>query len=367
MVDPASLNPIYGSDPARTNYLVPDRMRQLRIITIGSNPQSSGLSSNLQPGQLNPKLIAGKAYLSTQMLASAGFANLTLTGGDGVVFQGNVTLRMPQSISLSTAVLADTKVTGQATIIAPYVLLNATGGSNSLAGNLNGGTVYGPAPLGPKDSSSFYRASLTIDADLIDLEATQYNVGSQAGSGTPNTATLQFGASVSYTVANGSTAQVNYATFPQITLVSRGDIRFLAGSTVGGTLSAPGNLSLIAAQIYPTTGANWTVEAGQNQSIAPNYTPGTSITIGRVSAQTPAVPDSVFGELTFQAATINQGGIVRAPLGDLNFQEESIPGPNGQIISSNSGLNFLPGSITSASANGLPCNMAVRPMDRFIP
>jgi hypothetical protein len=245
MVNPSTLNPIYGSDPARTNFLVPDRMRHLRIITIGSYPQSSGLSLNLQPGQLDPKLIAGKAYLSTQMLSSAGFANLTLTGGDGVVFQGNVTLRMPESISLSAAILADTKVTGQASVIAPYVLLNAIGGSNSLAGSLgNGtsqGTVYGPAPLGPKDSSSFYRASLTVDADLIDLESTSYTLGSQqpGGQTAPGSAAIQFGASVSYTVANGSTAQVNYATFPQITLVSQGDIRFLAGSTGGGSLSAP--------------------------------------------------------------------------------------------------------------------------------
>jgi len=250
MVDSVSLNPIYGSDPARTNYLVPDRMRQLRIITIGSNPQSSGLSLNLRPSQLNPKLIAGKAYLSTQMLASAGFANLTLTGGDGVVFQGNVTLRMPESISLSAAVLADTKVTGHARIIAPYVLLNGIGGSNSLAGSLGAGTalgtVYGPAPLGPKDSSSFYRASLTVEADLIDLKSTQYTLGSQSPGSNSGTMTgvIQFGASVSYTVANGSIAQVNYATFPQITLVSQGDIRFLAGSDGGGTQSLPGTLSV---------------------------------------------------------------------------------------------------------------------------
>ncbi|MBV8274011.1 MAG: filamentous hemagglutinin N-terminal domain-containing protein, partial [Verrucomicrobia bacterium] len=360
MIDPATLNPIYGSDPARTNYLVPDRMRQLRIITVGSDPQSSGLSANLQPGELDPKLIAGKAYVSTQMLVSAGFANLTLTGGDGVVFQGNVTLRMPESINLSAAVLADTKVKGQVSIFAPYVLLNAIGGGNSLAGSLASGlgTVYGTAPLGPKHSSSFYRASLTVDADLIDLESTQFNEGSQlqAFSDTPETAVLQFGASVSYTVANGSTATVNYPTFPQITLVSQGDIRFLAGSTGAGTLSAPGNLTLIAAQIYPTTGAAWLVEAGAGQFPPPNqsyYVPNTSITIGRINAQTPVVPDSLFGELTFQAATINQGGVIRAPLGDLTFQEGLILEPNGQTISSNSGLNFLPGSITSVSANGL--------------
>ncbi len=353
MVDPGSLNPIYLSDPARTNYLVPDRMRQLRIITIGSNPQNLGLSLNLQPGQLNRQLIAGKAYLSTQMLASAGFANLTLTGGDGVVFQGNVTLKMPESISLSSAILADTKVTGQGRIIAPYVLLNAIGGGNSLAEDPTKLTLYGSAPLGPKGASSFYTASLTIDADLIDLEVTQSTIGSQQGGGaSAGISAIQFGASVSYTVANGSITQVNYATFPQITLVSQGDIRFLAGSTGGGTLSAPGNLSLIAAQIYPITGANWTVQAGPTAN-GSQYLPGTSLTIGRISAQTPAVPESVFGELTFKAVTINQGGVIRAPLGDLSFQEEPIPGPNGQSISSTSGLNFLPGSVTSVSANGL--------------
>lgn len=360
MVDPASVNPIYGSDPARTNYLVPDRMRHLRIITIGSNPQSSGLGANLQPGELDPKLIAGRAYLSTQTLASAGFANLTLVGGDGVVFRGDVTLKMPESINLSAAILGDTRVTGQVRILAPYVLLNAIGGGNSLAGNLGSGTllgtVYGPASLGPKDSSSFYSASLTVDANLIDLESTQYILGAQVGGNTPTpqVSILQFGASVSYTVANGSTAQVNYATFPQITLVSQGDIRFLTGSTGGGTLSAPGNLALVAAQIYPTTGANWIIEAGQDPVPNQNYyAQGTSITIARVNAETPSVPDSVFGELVFQAATINQGGVIRAPFGDLTFQEESILEPNGQTVSSNSGLNFLPGSITSVSANGL--------------
>src|SRR3546814_3461389 len=54
------------------------------------------------------------------------------------------------------------------------------------------------------------------------------------------------------------------------------------------------------------------------------------------------MPHAVFGALTLSAAVIEQGGVVRAPLGNL-------------IVGSDSTLRteFLPGSETSVSGNGI--------------
>ncbi|HSI59102.1 MAG TPA: filamentous hemagglutinin N-terminal domain-containing protein, partial [Ideonella sp.] len=120
----------------------------------------------------------------------------------------------------------------------------------------------------------------------------------------------------------------------QIALVSAGDMRLQGSATVQGggayegSLTTPAELSLSAAQIYPATDTRFTFNAD-----------GADVTIsgGQPAA---AKPLSAGGSLVVHAATITQGGVIRAPMGhlELNASEE---------------LRLLAGSETSVSAAGL--------------
>nr|WP_144033889.1 filamentous haemagglutinin family protein [Sphingomonas laterariae] len=106
-------------------------------------------------------------------------------------------------------------------------------------------------------------------------------------------------------------------------------------------------MTLTAAQIYPTTHARGEVLAGV---IGPNqFDPDRWLRI-RGNGATPAMPYSVFGELYLRASTIDQGGIVRAPLGRI------VLGPTPNMNFNNDALHEVvlrAGSLTSTSAGGL--------------
>ena len=64
------------------------------------------------------------------------------------------------------------------------------------------------------------------------------------------------------------------------------------------------------------------------------------LTLRRTAGTQPQAPDSVFGSISFAGARIEQGGVVRAPLGRIVFDNDL--GPAGVV-------RFLPGSLTSVS------------------
>ncbi|WP_208227044.1 hypothetical protein [Brenneria izadpanahii] len=135
--------------------------------------------------------------------------------------------------------------------------------------------------------------------------------------------------------------------FADMQLVSSGDLRFLAATQANGTqLYVPGDLTLAAAQIYPATGATATVYAGWRGD-GVDYDPDRRLTLMRTTGETPAVPYSVFGSLTLGAAIINQGGVLRAPLGALNLGVSRGASRSTKIV------NLLADSLTSVSAAGL--------------
>ena len=114
-------------------------------------------------------------------------------------------------------------------------------------------------------------------------------------------------------------------------------------------LSVPGDLFLSAAQIYPATGAAAQIVAGQASDGSGHslFDPGSRITIARSTGAAPDAPYSVFGRLRLGADIIEQGGVLRAPLGLIEL------GIDGNEKGATSLLKLLPGSITSSSARGL--------------
>ncbi len=103
------------------------------------------------------------------------------------------------------------------------------------------------------------------------------------------------------------------------------------------------------------SGAVATIKVGLRPD-EPNaaYDPNALLTIRRNDDETPAVPASVFGDLVLIAANIDQGGVLRAPLGRIWFNNTQINN-RGPLIPapSNARITFRSGSITSASAAGL--------------
>ena len=98
-----------------------------------------------------------------------------------------------------------------------------------------------------------------------------------------------------------------------------------AAKTLIGGLSTKANLTLNASQIYPSSATQFTFDSSQLTILGHN---------------TDVTPLSANGALTFNAATINQEGILKAPLGSI-------------ALNADNSLVFGGNSYTSVSAEGL--------------
>jgi filamentous hemagglutinin family protein len=316
MLSVTMASPIYFPTSTTTNALLLPRM-----ITISQAAAPSALPADLQAGQADAGMTVGQAQFSADALNAGGFDNLVLTASDVILFNGDVDLHTGQSITLSQGAISDSSTAGHVTISAPVVTFGGrTGvvpGDSNLFPLLSGGGVLQPST-----------GTLTVQANLIGIK-------DGVGIGIAGT-DIQIG---------GSTIAYDFAGFGDVNFVSQGDIRFL-GSTItplstGGPseagLSTAQNLSLTAAQVFPISGTRASVGAGEVLDIA------------RINDLDPALPDSVFGSISLGAPVVNQGGIVRAPLGTISIGGSVTNGTTTDDIV----INLLPGSITSVSANGL--------------
>ncbi|WP_390343082.1 filamentous hemagglutinin family protein [Variovorax boronicumulans] len=135
--------------------------------------------------------------------------------------------------------------------------------------------------------------------------------------------------------------------FDRTLLRSSGDLRF----SNNARFYVPGDLTLAAAQIYPATGDSGLVQVGQRNVIdkwgtrQAEMDMNRRLVIERVG-DTPAMPQSAFGSLTFHAAHIEQRGVLRAPLGGIAL---------GSVFgdTATSTVQLHAGSLTSVSADGL--------------
>ncbi|WP_157128687.1 filamentous haemagglutinin family protein [Cupriavidus sp. USMAA2-4] len=300
-----------------------------REIVLGQAQRASGLSSTLAPGAADPALAYGKAYLGVDKIEAGGFDNLSLLANGLLTFDGDVSLKLGQSLQLRQRVIGLAETSGADARIdlqAPYVLV---GGVTSVGGErlfpvVNGGV-----------SKSSTLARFGVRAGLIDVRDG-----------------VSFGVQETLALA-GTSQSVDRRGFDLVALDSQGDIRFVAGSTnvVGATggintsLVTAGDLALTAAQVYPTTGANARALAGYTGSNS--YADGRTLTVARNGADDPGAPLSLFGALILAAPHVEQGGIVRAPLGSLQL------GTDGYGNARTESVRLLPGGITSVSAAGL--------------
>jgi filamentous hemagglutinin family protein len=298
--------PIY---PTSTVGTLPSQAQARGVMTVVQSAPVSALPPDLQAGVNAAGLAFGRTVVSADAIKAGGFDTLSLSSANTLLFSGDVSLSLGQSLTLTTGGIDSGILVfgappagplgGKVTLNAPYVRLAAPPIPNT--DNSNVPTVS------PNIATASSISSFTVNADQIDL------IG-----------------------ANGLSSA-----YKSVTLNSQGDIRFLAAPANLGNVSRlgiAGDLYLNAAQIYPATGAVASMTAD-------------TVSIARsTDAADPALPMSVFGSLAIHGRTIAQGGVVRAPLGLL------VLGDNGGGMTSNSGgqtLDLLPGSITSVSAAGL--------------
>ena len=326
---------------------VDDAVRAPRELIVSRFQGDSGLAADLQAGDADPALRYGVARLGADRVVAGGFDHLALLSNGLISFDGDLDLSLGQSLRLTAGALALAPSAATATanttttsvkLSAPYIRLAGTGRRQTddhlmpspINGSGNLGT--GGGKLGVPVAND--QASLSLNAALIDI-----------------TNAIGFGANGSIVQNVADDLVVQRDAFGTLALRSTGDIRMRTGAA----LYTPGNLTLAGAQIYPVSGATGKVEVGQRNivnewgQLAREFDPARSLTIERVGekgAALPAMPYSVFGTLELSAATVNQGGVLRAPLGKITVGQHTSGAVTGHV-------NLLPGSVTSVSANGL--------------
>jgi filamentous hemagglutinin family protein len=327
-------SPEVRTSPGAPGYaLVENGARGHRDLVIGGLQGPSDLPAVLAPGAADAALVYGHGRLGVDTLAQGGFDTLALFTAGSISLEDNASLRLGQSLSIYGALVlaAGARSDARITLEAPYVRL--AGITQSSSQDVTRGRI------GVVDTGGWLpsKAQLEVRAGLIDVRS-QYVMSSihgrvplspAAGEPTPPTGPL-----------------IERLGFDQLTLVSEGDLRFLAdkppsanGAPVTG-LSTPGDLTLRAAQIYPATGVSASIYAGRQQN--GSYAPDRVLRIEGNGQAAPAVPYAVFGRLVLGAAVIEQGGVLRVPLGNLLIGDQNT-----------TRVDFLPGSLGSVSGNGL--------------
>jgi filamentous hemagglutinin family protein len=247
--------------------------------------------------------------LALAPLRAGGFDRLALSGEDAIQFNGPiVNAGFKRGVTLDSQQLS----------VANGTTVNISGAAVALSNSY--GQRY------ENDSQT---------GTVLDNTFPSLPIATTAGTGTLNVHASTLDLIGSLTV-NGAS---------QIDLVSSGDTR-LTGRVVGipssetgaaliGGLTTLGDLTMQAAQIYPTTRSSFTINVADDKG---NLVPGGSVNILGQPGQHDAVL-SAGASLTINADTITQGGSVQVPLGTLALNGAST-------------LDLTPGSTTSTSGNG---------------
>ncbi|BBN54805.1 hypothetical protein TRE132_29300 [Pseudomonas chlororaphis subsp. aurantiaca] len=302
------------------------RVRQAREMAVGQVSADSLLPSGAGPEAVQDTLAYGHARLGLDKVQAGGFDNLSLLSNGLISFDGALSLSLGQSLQLYAGALAlsDSAAAGsRVQLAAPYIRLAGVGAVDAPDRSIR------PTVQGGVSTQAATGSLLVTAGNVLDVRD-GVSIGAHG------------------TTASGLSQAIDRRAFDDTQLISQGDMRFLA-STIdlrNTNLSTQADLRLAAAQIYPATGSVAQVLAGYRGN-GLDYDPDRTLSIGRTGSVDPAQPYSVFGKLTLGAAVIEQGGVLRAPLGNISLGTEQ------GILRYTKQLSLLPGSLTSVSAAGL--------------
>ncbi|WP_438852251.1 filamentous haemagglutinin family protein [Brevundimonas nasdae] len=349
--------PALGSPGRET----PDYMRQLRSIYLDETHAAS-LRADIRfgdcitgcwtPGQTTADAelsnegvanVVGQARLGVDQIKKGGFGSLTLATDDVILLNGAIDLNLSRNLTL-TGSIANLDADVDARLSAAYVRLAGAGrmlGNELVQRDTGAMALFKRPDIGAGD--------LTITGGLVDIGSAQFGVNGSVG------------------LSGGRAREYEYAAPKLVNIVSRSDIRM-----TGGDLNALSNLSLTAAQIYPLTNTTAGIYAGKfgyripgSSSIWTTLMQGGTVSFHKLDGVTPSAPLSVYGSLIVAADIINQGGVLRAPLGSIQLGGGGysfVPGPEmlepGQygwsdVALTTTEINLLNGSLTSVSGRDL--------------
>ncbi len=247
--------------------------------------------------------LAALGYFTAATFAAGGFDSLSLAGN--VRFTGPVTINAARDLIVAgggflTADAAVNLTAAHAVLGTPF-LPPVAPDQRTAPFFLNGQPYYVPPTFGA--------GSLAVKAGLIEL-------------------------------GNLSLQNIGRASF----IADRGDIRG------AGTLDIAGDLYFRAAQLYPVSGANFTIAAYDYQ-VAGGNRPG-SVTVA--SSGRRDLPLSAGGQLAIFASRIDQRGVVVAPSGTIQIGwEDAASAPldllSGKKVTLAQTVTLGAGSVTSVS------------------
>jgi hypothetical protein len=292
--------------PNYERFTAVDQVLKGRELLISQTHQRHDLAGT--PEDAAAGLEYGHGRLGVDQVSAGGFDNLALMSNGIMGFDGDVALAMGQSLRLFGSAFAlgeNAAGDSRVSLSAPYLLLSGI--------NTPGKDQYiRPIIELPKPSFLETVAQFNASGNLIDVRGS-----------------VLFGLKGSLNQADWSLLDIERRGFDQVNLTSQGDLRFLAGPNeneiapgISTQLLTQGDMTLRAAQLYPGTQASARVIAGYlgaegNNSI--QFDPLRTLTIGRTGTADAAIPYSAFGRLQLGAATVRQGGVVRAPLGLIDI------------------------------------------------
>ncbi|WP_341929525.1 filamentous haemagglutinin family protein [Methyloversatilis discipulorum] len=276
--------------------------RTLDIVQSGN----SGSAAFLPGAAPSPATYAGRGVFALDALDGSGIADLTLAvRGNG----GNAgTLRFGEDVTQA--------VSGRMVLDAANIA-GANGADVKLSAAVLDWTNVGRVQQNHTRPTAVQAGdgTLTLSADLINV------AGNLAAS-----------------------------RFSKVTLAAQGDLRASASPAYlsdGARLVTSGDLTLRAAQVYPTSASNYAFEIHNNAS-------GTLRVESSGRAAGPVY--SALGTLTLAAPHIVQDGRLVAPFGNISLQSQTITTTDAgstRTATAGGSVELAAGSVTSVSADGL--------------
>lgn len=291
-------------------FIAPDAIRYDQDITLVVVQDMSTLPQPVfSPGSVVGQTLGGAlnqgGYFGANSFLSGGFDSLKLAGN--VQFQGAVSIAARGYLMVADGgvISADARVS----LSAPYVTLGMPLLNPISDGELANPFMYSDPGTGVFRSyfgPTHGAGSFNVSADLVE------------------------------------TGFLSFQNIGTANLTARQELRGNA------YLDIAGDLTITAGQVYPTTASTFTITAY-------NYGASSGSVTLLSSGTTPAFPLSGGGRLNIYAASITQGGTLRAPLGTITLGWDGLDtAPVGLLTNASvpvtQSVTLMSGSVTSVSA-----------------
>lgn len=297
--DPRYLENPYGLPEADPRRAIVNAPRVLTLLQSAGTPPTQFPSTISVPDflsgavTLDPAAFNGKARIDLASLIGGGLGSWYVQSQDRIAFEGLIDAAVPNQLRLDSPAFSASAATANVRFSSAALQLGNSGppAVQSLAA----------APTTGGASAAFTARDVALNGNFL------WN--GFATTGFASTGSIHFDAQVSAT--------------PN---------RF-GGRLYNGMLSGAGAISFSAAELYPSTFTDFTVDLLSD--------PAGRITVARAADAVARPVISAAGRLELKAQTVDQNGTMRAPLGEIVF---TAPAAEGSVT-------LGPASVTSVTAD----------------